>query len=82
MTDRQRLFVDFYLGESKGNATQAARLAGCKWPRVAGPRLLTTVEVGGVVRARFEAELAAIETEYRRWERARLAACMARRRGR
>lgn len=39
MTEKQSLFVQFYLGEAKFNATQAARLAGYAWPHKQGPAL-------------------------------------------
>lgn len=39
VTHCQRKFVDFYLDEARGNATQAARLAAYRWPRSAGPSL-------------------------------------------
>lgn len=32
LTRKQRLFVEYYVGEAKGNATEAARLAGYSSP--------------------------------------------------
>ena len=54
LTYKQRLFVVYYLGESRGNATDAARRAGYREPNTAGPRLL--VNVG--IRAAIDAKLA------------------------
>jgi hypothetical protein len=42
---RQRLFVEFYLGESSKSPVDAARRAGYRWPEKLGPRL---VKNGGV----------------------------------
>jgi hypothetical protein len=52
LTDRQRAFVAFYLGEARFNATRAAALAGYS-PRTArtqGSRLLTNPGVGEAIR--------------------------------
>ena len=49
---KQELFVLYYLGEAKGNATQAARLAGYKQPRQQGHRLLTNVDIAARVQAK------------------------------
>jgi phage terminase small subunit len=38
---KQQLFVEAYLGEAKGNATEAARVAGYKNPRISGSENLT-----------------------------------------
>jgi Terminase small subunit len=40
LTYRQRLFVDFYLGDSSKSPIAAARRAGYRWPEKLGPRLL------------------------------------------
>jgi len=37
---RQRLFVEFYLGESSQSSVDAARRAGYRWPEKLGPRLV------------------------------------------
>lgn len=55
LTHKQQLFVEAYLGVAKGNATEAARLAGYKQPHSQGPRLLENVEICSRVRARVEA---------------------------
>src|ERR1700694_3089145 len=47
LTLKRRLFVNYYLGEARGNASQAARLAGYA-PR-SGPRLLAAPEVQAAV---------------------------------
>ena len=36
LTEKQRKFVEAYVGEAKGNATKAARLAGYSAPRTSG----------------------------------------------
>lgn len=38
-TDKQRAWFDFYFTDAHYNATQAARLAGFKWPNKYGPEL-------------------------------------------
>lgn len=40
LTEKRRRFVDFFLGEAAGNATEAARLAGYKTPHPEGSQLL------------------------------------------
>lgn len=45
MTDQQRLFVNAYLGEARGNATQAARIAGYAEPNKAGWRIKNEPDV-------------------------------------
>jgi phage terminase small subunit len=52
--DRQRLFVEFYLGAAKLNATKAARLAGYSCPAVAGCRLRKEPEVAARIKERVE----------------------------
>lgn len=39
LTKRRLLFITHYFGEALGNATEAARLAGFRHPRIIGPRL-------------------------------------------
>lgn len=55
LTFKQRLFVGYYLGESQGNATDAARRAGYKHPNVAGPRLLVNASIRAAVETRLTA---------------------------
>jgi hypothetical protein len=40
LTRKQRLFVAYYLGKAKCNATLAARMAGFGSPNMAGPRMM------------------------------------------
>ncbi len=51
---RQRLFVEYYLGESKGNAADAARRAGYRWPLKVGERLVERCAVRAAIDARVE----------------------------
>ncbi len=50
---RQRLFVEFYLGESKGCAVDAARRAGYSSPHPEGVRLLKKAAVRAAIDARL-----------------------------
>lgn len=45
MTEKQRRFVEAYMGDAAGNATEAARLAGYAHPNTQGPRLLVNVGI-------------------------------------
>ena len=45
LNERQRRFVEYYMGEARGNATSAARLAGYKQPQMQGSRLMKKDEV-------------------------------------
>lgn len=54
LTTKQRLFVEYYLGVSKGNATDAARRAGYAAPNTAGPRLLVNAGIRPFVERRLE----------------------------
>ena len=54
LTSKQRQFVAFYLGESNGNATDAARRAGYKHPNVSGPRLLVKVGIRAAIDAKLD----------------------------
>ncbi len=45
LTEKRRRFVDYFMGQAAGNATEAARLAGYKQPHSQGSRLLGDVEV-------------------------------------
>ncbi|WP_225349682.1 terminase small subunit [Ligilactobacillus hayakitensis] len=40
MTNKQQAFINYYLGESKMNATDTARCAGYKHPNKQGPENL------------------------------------------
>jgi len=52
LTYRQRLFVEFYLGESSKSAVDAARRAGYRWPEKLGPRLVKASGVQAAIDAR------------------------------
>jgi hypothetical protein len=59
---RQRMFVEKYLGECNGNATEAARLAGYASPNVQSARLLDNVSIKAAIDARVsEAAMTANE---------------------
>lgn len=54
LSERERRFVEAFMGPAKGNATKAARLAGCpaKGASTQGWRMLRNVEVGKAIAAR------------------------------
>lgn len=52
LTEKQRRFIQAYMGKAQGNATEAARIAGYKKPMQQGSRLLTFVEVKKEIEAR------------------------------
>ncbi len=52
LTYRQRLFVDYYLGESSGSAVDAARRVGYRRPETLGPRLAGKDRVRAAIDAR------------------------------
>lgn len=54
MTDRQRAFVSFYLGEANFNGTQAARLAGYSHPRQSATENLAKPYIQQEVAAHLE----------------------------
>jgi phage terminase small subunit len=45
LPEKRRRFIEAYLGEAKGNATEAARIAGYGSPAVEGCRLLKNAQV-------------------------------------
>ena len=51
---RQRLFVEYYLGESEGSAADAARRAGYRWPEKVGSRLVGISGIRAAIDARVE----------------------------
>ena len=74
MTAKQKLFVDFYLGDAKLNAAKAARLAGYsrKRARIEGSELLARADVRAAIDARLEvAALTAKEAMFLLSEHAR-----------
>lgn len=54
LTTKQRLFVLAYLGESKGNATDAARRAGYKVPEDSGRRLVRKSPIIAAIQAHLD----------------------------
>lgn len=56
LTYKQRLFVDYYLGESNGNATEAARKAGYALPHPQGAENLQKP----TIRAAIDAKLSVV----------------------
>lgn len=53
LTHKQRLFVAYYLGEAKGNATQAARMAGYAWPHKVAERLVGKSGIKAAIAAKL-----------------------------
>jgi hypothetical protein len=53
---RQRLFVEFYLGESSESAADAARRAGYQSPEKLGPRLVEESGVRAAITADFRGQ--------------------------
>lgn len=51
---QRRMFVSFYLGISSGNATDAARRAGYRFPRVTGCQLLTIPNIRAAIEAKLD----------------------------
>lgn len=54
LTYKQRLFVNAYLGEADGNASQAARIAGYGQPHMAGPRLIAIDYIQSLISRRVD----------------------------
>ena len=61
LTLKQERFVNAYLGEAKGNATEAARIAGYKHPHVAGSQTLANPRIAA--RVKQDVEKAGITAE-------------------
>lgn len=76
LTIKQEAFVAAYIGEAKGNATEAARIVGYAEPNTQGPRLLVNVGVAARIaeyRAKIESEGIAnqqnrVDAYNRRWQ--------------
>ena len=51
LTYRQRLFVDYYLGDSSGSAADAARRVGYRRPEKLGPRLAKEDRIRAAINA-------------------------------
>lgn len=56
LAERRKLFVDFYLGDARGNGTKAAKMAGYEFPAEEAYRLLRNAQV----RARIDERLATV----------------------
>jgi hypothetical protein len=56
MTDKQKQFVNFYLGRAHFNATKAAELAGYAFPMQQGYETKNHPEVAELIRQRLESE--------------------------
>lgn len=54
LTVKQRRFVDAYLGEANGNASEAARIAGYSLPRQSGSENLSKPDIRAAIEARLE----------------------------
>ena len=52
LTFRQRLFVEAYIGAANGNATEAARIAGYRWPNKVAERLVGKSGIQARIRQR------------------------------
>lgn len=50
LTPKRRAFVEAYTGEARGNALEAARMAGYKAPHPEGARLLQNATVAAAIR--------------------------------
>jgi hypothetical protein len=55
LTLKQKLFVSFYCGTSQGNAADAARRAGYRWPDKQGPQQLAKTSVRAAIDAKTQA---------------------------
>lgn len=72
LTTKERLFVEYFLGESFFNATDAARRAGYKHPNKQGPRMLVKVGIHDAIKGRLnEAAMTANEVLARLTNQAR-----------
>jgi len=67
LTNKQRAFVEHYLGDAQWNATEAARRAGYAYPNMAGPRLLVKDSIKQHINERLRAMGAATEALMARW---------------
>jgi hypothetical protein len=67
LTNKQRAFVEHYLGDAQWNATEAASLAGYAHPQQQGSRLLSNVVVKQQIADRLCAMGAATEALMARW---------------
>lgn len=61
LTLKQQRFIAAYLGEARGNATEAARIAGYAHPMQAGHRLLRNDEIAARVKQHVEESFASAD---------------------
>lgn len=54
LSTKRKLFVVYYLGKAKGNATLAARLAGFGSPGMAGSRMMKNDEIRAAIAERLD----------------------------
>lgn len=57
LTAKQRAFVEAYCGKARGNASEAARLAGYRNPREMGYQTLTKLHIKDAIAARTQKSL-------------------------
>jgi phage terminase small subunit len=68
LPEKRRRFVEAYLGEACGNATEAARIAGYQKPGQEGHRLLKTADVSAAIGNMREKTPPVMDVaELRRW---------------
>lgn len=69
LTEKERRFVEAYMGKAIGNASEAARLAGYSSPGELGHRLLKKVEIQAAIDKRQESDplIATREERQRFW---------------
>lgn len=69
LTEKQRKFVEAFMGPAKGNATEAARIAGYSGSdatlRNAGSRLLTNANISEAIKERQESDPLVADREER-----------------
>jgi len=69
LTEKQRKFVEAFMGPAKGNATEAARIAGYSGNdatlRNAGSRLLTNANISEAIKERQESDPLVADREER-----------------
>jgi phage terminase small subunit len=56
LTEKRRRFVEAYMGQAKGNATEAARIAGYAKPTEEGYRLLRNAQVRAAIDVRVKSD--------------------------
>lgn len=61
LTAKQELFIAAYIGEARGNATEAARIAGYKHPGQYGHYLLKNHEIASRVKAHVAEKFASAD---------------------